>query len=69
MYDFALFEASRERHEDLQRQAADARRGVEIHGRPHYIGHTLPAWMSKLLAHAPFGQHDDARVREHSRAN
>lgn len=60
MYDNALYEVSRAHQEEMQRQAAKARRGGALYHTPHHLANhldgTLPLWLSSLLAHAPFGR-------------
>jgi hypothetical protein len=67
MYDYAMFEASRARYADIQREFEKARQGVEIHGVPPKVDRSLPNWVSELLHAAPFRRHDgqDASAQTH----
>ena len=69
MYDNGLYEMSQAHQEEMQRQAAKARRGIEIHGTPHHVDQTLPLWVSKLLAHSPFGHHKRDTAKGQPSAN
>jgi len=62
MFDYALFEASRSRYEDILREMAEERKGVEVHGVSprNAIEHNsthhqlLPHWVEQLLHGSPF---------------
>lgn len=64
MFDYAMFEASRSRYEDILREMAEDRKGVEVHGVSprHAIEHNvtehhlLPHWVEQLLSGSPFRQ-------------
>ena len=60
MYDYAMFEASRMRYKDIQREVEKARQGMEIHGTLPKADRALPAWVSHLLHTSPFRRSDEA---------
>ncbi|MEZ4618454.1 MAG: hypothetical protein R2867_23470 [Caldilineaceae bacterium] len=60
MYDYAMFEAARARHNDIQRAMEKARQGIEVHGTAPQVDSVLPGWVNQLLHAAPFRRHPDA---------
>ena len=59
MYDYAMFEASRARFKDMQREVEKARQGMEISGVTPKVDRSLPAWVSQLLLASPFRRQDE----------
>ncbi len=59
MYDYAMFEASRMRYNDIQREIEKSRQGMEIHGVAPQADRALPAWVNQLLHASPFRRHEE----------
>lgn len=64
MYDYAMFEASRMRYNDIQREMDKARQGMEIHGVAPRTDRSLPVWVNQLLHASPFRRHDEETQRD-----
>lgn len=69
MYDYGIVDLSRTHQDDMQREAEKMRRGIEIHGLPPQIDHTLPNWVGKLLARSPFGHRNAPVIDRDSHVN